>query len=131
MTGLDTNVLARFFLQDDPQQSRQADAIMGALTLADPGWIGVAALLELVWVMSTQNRVDRRGVTAILSQLLTREEIQIEHSDTVQSAMQIFRNANANFADCLIAASAKAAGCRRTVTFDRIAARDAGMELIA
>jgi predicted nucleic-acid-binding protein len=130
MTGLDTNVLVRFFLQDDPQQSPKADAIMSALTITEPGWIGVAAILELVWVMSRQNRIDRRGVTAILSQLLTREEIVIEHSNMVHSALQVYRNGNANFADCLIATSAKAAGCRRVVTFDRIAVRDAGMELI-
>jgi len=37
----------------------------------------------------------------------------------------------ADFADCLIAASARAARCSRTLTFDRIAARDAGMKLIA
>jgi predicted nucleic-acid-binding protein len=44
--------------------------------------------------------------------------------------LNLYRNTRADFADCLIAASAKAAGCSRTVTFDRIAARDAGMELI-
>jgi predicted nucleic-acid-binding protein len=130
VTGLDTNVLARFFLQDDPQQSPKADAIMGALSLREPGWIGVAVILELVWVMSRKTRLDRRAITTVLSQLLTREEIVIEQSSIVQTALQLYRKDRADFADCLIAASAKAAGCSRTVTFDRIAARDAGMELI-
>ena len=44
--------------------------------------------------------------------------------------MQFYRSGNTEFSDCLIAASARAAGCSRTVTFDRIAARDAGMELV-
>ena len=130
MTGLDTNILARFFLQDDPLQSPKADAIMGALSLSEPGWIGMATVLELVWVLSTKNRIDRTGITKILSHLLTREEIVIEQSNILQTALQLYRNGNADFADCLIAASARAAGCSRTVTFDRIAARDAGMELI-
>jgi predicted nucleic-acid-binding protein len=130
VTGLDTNILARFFLQDDPLQSPKADAIMGALSLSEPGWIGMATVLELVWVLSTKNRIDRTGITKILSHLLTREEIVIEQSNILQTALQLYRNGNADFADCLIAASARAAGCSRTVTFDRIAARDAGMELI-
>jgi predicted nucleic-acid-binding protein len=130
VTGLDTNVLARFFLQDDPQQSPKADAIMSALSLREPGWIGVAVILELVWVMSRKNRLDRRAITTVLSHLLTREEIVVEQSSIIQTALQLYRKDRADFADCLIAASAKAAGCSRTVTFDRIAARDAGMELI-
>lgn len=130
MTGLDTNVLARFFLQDDPQQSPKADAVMGSLSVAEPGWIGLASILELVWVISSQKRLDRRGITTILSQLLTREEIVVEQAGIVQSALLLYRIGNADFADCLIASSAKAAGCIRTVTFDRKAARDAGMQLI-
>jgi predicted nucleic-acid-binding protein len=130
VTGLDTNVLARFFLQDDPQQSPKADAVMGSLSVADPGWIGLASILELVWVISSQKRLDRRGITTILSQLLTREEIVVEQAGIVQNALLLYRKGNADFADCLIASSAKAAGCIRTVTFDRKAARDAGMQLI-
>ena len=130
MTGLDTNVLARFFLQDDPQQSPKADAVMGSLSVAEPGWIGLASILELVWVISSQKRLDRRGITTILSQLLTREEIVVEQAGIVQSALLLYRIGNGDFADCLIASSAKAAGCIRTVTFDRKAARDAGMQLI-
>jgi predicted nucleic-acid-binding protein len=49
----------------------------------------------------------------------------------VANAVQRFRWGKAEFADCLIAASAQTAGCSRTLTFDRIAARDAGMELIS
>ena len=130
MTGLDTNVLLRFFLQDDPLQSPKADRIIGSLTMKEPGWVGAAVLLELVWVMSSQNRIGRTGIAAILRQLLTRDEIVIEQADVVQSALQLYRKGNTEFSDCLIAISAKAAGCSRTVTFDRKAARDAGMQLI-
>jgi predicted nucleic-acid-binding protein len=130
MTGLDTNILVRFFLQDDPQQCAKADAIMGTLSLIAPGWIGMVTILELVWVLSRQNRIDRRGISTILSQLLTREELVIEQSQIIQAALHSYMRGRADFADCLIAASAKAAGCSRTVTFDLIAARDAGLELV-
>lgn len=130
MTGLDTNVLARYLLQDDSLQSPIADRIIEQLTPQEPGWIGIATILELVWVLNRQNRVRRAAMANILMQLLTREEIVVEQAELVQRALLQFQNGKADFADCLIAASAKAAGCSRTVTFDRDAARDAGMELI-
>jgi predicted nucleic-acid-binding protein len=80
--------------------------------------------------MTSMKRLDRRGITNILSQLLNQEEIVIEQASIVESALRLYRQGNVDFADCLIAVSARAAGCTRTVTFDRKAARDAGMELI-
>jgi predicted nucleic-acid-binding protein len=55
----------------------------------------------------------------------------IEQENLVREALLIYRKSNADYPDCLIAASARAAGCGKTVTFDKIAARDAGMELLA
>ncbi|HXR37920.1 MAG TPA: type II toxin-antitoxin system VapC family toxin [Terracidiphilus sp.] len=130
MIGLDTNVLARFFLQDDRLQSPKADTIMNSLTVEDPGWVGVATILELVWVLESKNRFKRKTITMTLNQLLRREEIVIEQPECVQGALLLFRKGKADFADCLIAVSARAAGCNRTMTFDRTAARDAGMQLV-
>lgn len=130
MTGLDTNVLARFIFQDDPLQSPMASQVIGSLTVSDPGWLAVATILELVWVMTRKTGIDRRGIIRILNQLLTQEEIVVEQASIVENAFQLYRSGNADFADCLIASSARAAGCSRTVTFDRIAARDAGMQLL-
>jgi predicted nucleic-acid-binding protein len=130
VTGLDTNILVRFFAKDDPLQTPKARAVLSSLTTAEPGWVGVATILELVWVMTSTIGVGRDAVTQILAELLTRETIVVERAETVEKALQLFRKGRADFADCLIAASARAAVCSRTVTFDRIAARDAGMELV-
>lgn len=130
MTGLDTNILVRFFAKDDPLQTPKARTLLSSLTTAEPGWVSVATVLELVWVMTSTLGVGRDAVAQILAELLTRETIVVERAETVERALQRYRRGRADFADCLIAASARAAGCSRTVTFDRRAARDAGMELI-
>lgn len=130
MIGLDTNVLARFLLKDDPVQSPMASAMIGTFTAQEPGWVGVATMLELVWVLGSKNRFDRGTIASVLDRLLRQEEIVIEQPEFVQDALALFRKGKADFADCLIAVSARAAGCSRTMTFDRVAARDAGMELI-
>ncbi len=131
MIGLDTNVLLRFFAQDDPHQSPLADAIMASLTADDPGWVGLATVLEFVWAMSKQMRLAKPVVCNALERLLLLESVVLEQDAIVATATRQFRSTRADFADCLIAASARAAGCSRTVTFDQIAARDAGMDLIA
>lgn len=130
MTGLDTNVLVRFFAKDDPLQTPKARALLSSLTTAEPGWVGIATILELVWVMTSSMGINRDAVAQILAALLTRETIVVEQAETVKKALQRYARGKADFADCLIATSAKAAGCRRVVTFDRIAVRDTGMELI-
>jgi predicted nucleic-acid-binding protein len=129
--GLDTNVLMRYFGQDDAHQSVQADAIFDSLTAENPGWVGLAAILELVWVMTSIKGAGRLVIADTLDQLLAMEAMAVEQASTVANAVQRFRWGKAEFADCLIAASAQTAGCSRTLTFDRIAARDAGMELIS
>jgi predicted nucleic-acid-binding protein len=129
--GLDTNVLVRYFGQDDAQQSPQADTILDSLTADNPGWVGLAAILELVWVMTSVKGAGRVVIADTLDQLLAMNATVVEQASTVASAVQRFRRSKADFADCLIAASARDAGCSRTLTFDRIAARDAGMELIS
>jgi predicted nucleic-acid-binding protein len=129
--GLDTNILARFILQDDRLQSPKADEVMSSLTAEDPGWVGIATILELVWVLNSKSRLDRNAIGKALDLLVFQEEIVLEQAEAVRVACQLFKKGNADFADCLIASSARAAGCSRTVTLDRTAARDAGMQLLA
>lgn len=130
MIGLDTNVLARYFAQDDVVQSQAADAVIDSLTAEESGWISQAAMLELIWVFKSNFRTDRTGICAILDYLLSRNDIIIENLETTRQALHIYRHGKADFADCLIACSGRAAGCAKTLTFDQDAAQSAGMTLI-
>jgi predicted nucleic-acid-binding protein len=131
MIGLDTNVLLRFYLKDDPMHSPKARQIVNSLSSAEPGWVGLTSILEFVWVMKSKKRAGHDEIAGTLEMLLTDDVIVVEQSGVVAGAVQRFRSTKADFADCLIAESARAAGCNRTLTFDEIAARDLGMELIA
>jgi predicted nucleic-acid-binding protein len=129
--GLTTDVLVQFFSQSDSDHGIKARNVMCSLSATEPGWVGVAVLVDLVWEMTHAYKLNRVGVYRILDKLLSSEVIVVEQSEIVRQALNLYRDANTEFADCLISSSAKAAGCSRTVTFDRRAARDAGMELIA
>jgi predicted nucleic-acid-binding protein len=130
MIGLDTNVLIRFFLQDDAAQGRAAAGLFKSLSGARPGWVGIATVLEIAWVMKSVQKMNRETIATTLSSLLTLDSLVVEQADALEDAVRRYRTSKADFADCLIAASARAAGCSKTVTFDQIAARDAGMELL-
>jgi predicted nucleic-acid-binding protein len=131
MIGLDTNVLVRFFVQDDPAQARAATAFFKSLSSARPGWVGMATILETAWVLKSVHKMGREIIASTLSRLLTLDSLVVEQADVLEEALRRYRSGKADFADCLIAASARATGCSKTVTFDQIAARDAGMELLA
>jgi predicted nucleic-acid-binding protein len=47
MIGLDTNVLVRYIMQDDPKQSRKATTLIESLDDDHPGFIAVVSILEL------------------------------------------------------------------------------------
>jgi predicted nucleic-acid-binding protein len=81
--------------------------------------------------MKSVRKLDRKAIATMLSSLLVVDSLVVEQADVLEEALRRYRNTKADFADCLIAASARAAGCSRIVTFDQIAARDAGMELLA
>ena len=131
MIGIDTNVLVRYFIEDDPAQSHLTDSFFNSLSNAEPGWISQATILEFVWIMKSVRRLDRKIIATMLGRLTTLDSIVVERAEIVDKALQRYRDGKADFADCLIAVSARAAGCSKTVTFDRVAARDADMELLA
>jgi len=128
--GLDTNVLVRFFAQDDPAQSSRAVALISSLTPEDPGFIATPSMVELVWVLSRAYQADRSFIIRILEELLRAKEIVIEQAPLMWQALHLYKTSKADFADCLIERSCQAAGCHYTATFDTVAAKTAGMRLI-
>lgn len=86
--------------------------------------------MELVWVLASVYHANRADALVILDHLLSRKEIVIEQTDVIRHAARIYREANVGFSDCLILASAHAAGCDQTLTFDRQAAKSAGMTMV-
>jgi predicted nucleic-acid-binding protein len=128
MICLDTNVLIRYVMGDDPRQSLQANAFVRTLTTANPGWLSLASIQELVWFLDRHGKMSRVDIATVLESLESKDEFVIERAREFNKALRFYRQTRADFADCLIAVVAQTAGCSRIVTFDKIAARDLGME---
>jgi predicted nucleic-acid-binding protein len=129
MIALDTNILVRFVAQDDPVNSPRANAIMSSISIDEPAWIAITAVAEFACVMSRVLRIERADVYSLLDQLLKRPDVVVEQADLVRKAANQFRSGGAEFSDYLVACSGEAAGCTHTLTFDRKAAKSAGMTL--
>ncbi len=130
MIGLDTNVLVRYIMQDEPRQSAKAAALIESLEVDRPGFISVVSVVELYWVLTSCYDLTDDQVGQALDLLLRTRQIVVDRADQVLRALKVFGTGKADFADCLIERTAASAGCERTMTFDVSAARHAGMTLI-
>lgn len=89
-----------------------------------------APRLRQLRVLSGCFDLNRVRLVAALDALLRTKELMLEKADVVWQAVRVFRGSSAEFADCLIERCAAAAGCDRTMTFDRAAAKSCGMILV-
>ena len=130
MIGLDTNVLVRYIMQDDPKQSPMATELMGSLDADNPGFVTLVSVVELYWVLTSCYDLTGSQVKQALEVLLRTKQIIVDQADQVLKALRVFHEGKADFADCLIERTASSAGCAKTMTFDVGAAKHAGMTLI-
>jgi predicted nucleic-acid-binding protein len=130
MIGLDTNVIVRYIIQDDPKQSRLATSFIEQLTAASPGFVSLVTVTELVWVLEAAYSLTRNQIVDVLVNMMNIEVFKVERVAVVAAAVRSFKAGRADFADCLIERSSSNAGSEGTMTFDRAAAKSAGMVLI-
>jgi predicted nucleic-acid-binding protein len=124
MIGLDTNILVRYLIQDDPVQSIQAASIMERLlTEEDPGFVSLVTVAELVWVLRSPYGYTSQQIAAALERMLLTPVLFIQNEREVLLALDVLQAGAGAFDDALIGALGRWAGCSRTLTFDRKAAR--------
>jgi predicted nucleic-acid-binding protein len=123
MIGIDTNILLRFLVRDDPKQADAARRFIQQASMdKEVLFINHVVLCELAWVLKTTYRYSREDIGRAIEGILFTQQFEIEDKDTVLEGLSIYRTAKADFADCLIGVRNQAAGCSTTVTFDRGAA---------
>jgi len=123
MIGLDTNILVRYLVQDDPVQSAKAtELIERRLTPDNPGFISIVAMVETVWVLDRSYGFAAQEIAATIERILESETLAVENEREVFTAMISLKDGRM-FADAIIGALGRKAGCSYTFTFDRKALR--------
>ena len=131
MIALDTNVLVRYLVNDDPRQAEAARALLAELTSERPGFVCREVAVELSWVLDRAYGFPRDRIATVFEELVASEELHFEAADDVIRAADSYRRGGAGISDQMIAAAARRSGADPLYTFDRQAAQLRGAVLLA
>ena len=117
MIGLDTNILARYYVDDagGAQAQRQRVAARRLIESGQALMISKTVVLELEWVMRGYYGFSQREVAAVMRHLLGLHHVTVEDREVVEQALSNC-DSDIDFADALHHASYKS--CASVATFD-------------
>ena len=115
MRAVDTNVLVRLIIRDDPKQ------VAAGQEFVDTGvWVSIVALAEATWVLRSIYGRGAAEIAGTVDMLLNHKAVTLQDSEAVAAALAIFRARPAlGFSDCLLLELARKAGHLPLGTFDR------------
>ena len=115
MRAVDTNVLVRLAVRDDPSQVAAAEAFVAA-----GAWVSQLVLLEFVWVLESVYELGAKELASAVDILLNHAQLTVEGSEVVTGALQRYQGTSGvSFSDCLVLEVARKAGHVPLGTFDR------------
>lgn len=129
MKGVDTNVLVRYLVRDDPAQERAAFRFVTSQR-EQRIFVNAIVLCELVWVLRSSYNYQKADIAVVIENILSAEQFEVEDADGAWLALADFRSGRADFADCLLGRRNSRLGCESTVTFDGRLKGLAGFELL-
>ena len=131
MKALDTNVLIRFLVNDDPRQAKAVYRIFKqSESNAEVFFVPALVLLETVWVLESVYESTRQEIIETIDELLLMPILKFEAQSAVRNFINSARENNTDLADLLIAHHAKYSGCASVMTFDKRAAKYELFELL-
>jgi predicted nucleic-acid-binding protein len=129
--ALDTNILARFYVDDpgDSEAAQQRPVAYEVIAKSPSLFVPLTVTLELEWVLRAFYRFDAARVVQVMEHLLGLTNVNVEDAGRVAQALHL-RGQGMDFADALhLAASGH---CEALYTFDdrRFARRAHRLDLV-
>lgn len=120
MIGLDTNVLVRFLVMDDPVQGKKASRlIQDSVERNESLFINDVVLCELVWVLDAAYNFSKVEIAGVLEKILMTELLIVQNQDEAWLALNDFRTGKADYSDYFIGRINKSFESDNTATFDK------------
>jgi predicted nucleic-acid-binding protein len=120
MAAVDTNVLVRLLVADDPSQTRRALAYLEAHR---PLWVSTVVLVETVWVLTAVYGWSKAQILAMLETASNGRDFAFQAVETVRAAIVVYASGKADFSDCMALELARAEGHLPFATFDKATAK--------
>ncbi len=101
MIAIDTNVLVRVIVEDtgQPEQTKIARNLVGN---AQKVYLTQIVQIECTWVLAKVYKIDNATLLAVLEHLLMNPAFILQRPEPFKTAIDLFRQGHADFADCLI-----------------------------
>ncbi len=122
MIGVDTNILVRYFIQDNLEQAKIVEQVIESYaTSPNSLFANNIVMCELVWVLERGYKYTKEQISEVIKQMLSTEEFAFENQKLLWLALNQYTQNKLDFADALIGELNKEAGCQKTLTFDQAA----------
>jgi len=117
--AIDTNVLLRYLLDDDPVQSAKAAKLIGGSRTV---LVTDVVLVETIWTLRGRKyQLDKSELITVLKALFQEPNIRFEDGQATWVALDQYRKSNgADFADALIVNKAKLIACKLSESFEGV-----------
>jgi predicted nucleic-acid-binding protein len=126
MRAVDTNVVLRLVVRDDPSQVEMAEEFV-----SKGAWISQLVLAETAWVLKSFYGLRPEQIATAVEMLLNHEQLTVQHAEVVADALEQFRKRQASdFIDYLLVEVARKGGNLPLGTFDRNLARAEGTQRV-
>ncbi|NEV64772.1 type II toxin-antitoxin system VapC family toxin [Thiorhodococcus minor] len=117
MIALDTNILARFYVDDpnDPEAAKQRPIAREIMTASPSLFVPLTVVLELEWVLRAFYRCEPQQIVRVFEHLLGLGHVNTEASERITAALSLTEQ-GMDFADALHLAGSD--HCEALCTFD-------------
>ena len=120
MIGIDTNILLRLWLNDEPAQNKRIDSLLAKYgSTPESLLVTDVVLAEAVWTLRSAFDQTKAAQLSAVNSLLNETAFAFEDREAVSRAAILFEQSSCGFSDCLIVAKHGHLDCEFTATFDR------------
>jgi len=131
MLGIDTNILIRFFVQDDENQLNSVvELFLAQEEKKDKIFISNVVLVEFVWVLKKTYRIPKSDILSSLNKIISNSIFCFEDKIIFSNAIDKYSNNGGDFADYLIGNIGYRFNTTTTFTFDKKLNRDEHFTLL-
>jgi predicted nucleic-acid-binding protein len=129
VVALDTNVVVRLLVGDDPAQTRKAEKIFLEHVNGAGVFVSLVVLAEVGWILSAAYEWERATIHSRVQRLVRTRSVRVEELELVEAALDEYETGKAQLADYLILGLSRAAS-ETLLTFDRKLVRSPGVTLL-
>jgi predicted nucleic acid-binding protein len=117
---IDTNVLIRYFAQDDPARAERGRLLLERIERgSERAALSHLGVFEVVFLLQKTYRVPRRQIRELMTSLLTTRNVDVPDRGDLLEALQLFEELNISYADAYNAVYMRRHGMTEIYSWDK------------